>query len=178
MKACDIERLHTQGRRDALVVVSRDLTRCSEVGHIARTLQAALDDWEHVGPRLDEVAEGLETGAQPTMRFHESMTPRRPAARLSVGRRFGLCQSCRTGAQGPQCRDAGQLLDRSADVPRAARTAFLAPRDPIVMADEAYGIDMEGEIAVVVDDVPMGAVRGSEPRSVWSCWSTTSRCAA
>lgn len=34
---------------------------------------------------------------------------------------------------------------------------FLAPRDPIVMADEAYGIDMEGEIAVVVDDVPMGA---------------------
>ncbi|MGO4840856.1 fumarylacetoacetate hydrolase family protein, partial [Rhizobiaceae sp. 2RAB30] len=34
---------------------------------------------------------------------------------------------------------------------------FLAPRDPIVVADEAYGIDMEGEVAVVVDDVPMGA---------------------
>jgi fumarylacetoacetate (FAA) hydrolase len=35
--------------------------------------------------------------------------------------------------------------------------AFLAPRAPIVMADEAWGIDMEGEIAVIVDDVPMGA---------------------
>jgi fumarylacetoacetate (FAA) hydrolase len=35
--------------------------------------------------------------------------------------------------------------------------SFLAPRDPIVMADEAYGIDMEGEIAVIVDDVPMAA---------------------
>ena len=35
--------------------------------------------------------------------------------------------------------------------------SFLGPRDPIVMADEAYGIDMEGEIAVIVDDVPMGA---------------------
>ena len=58
-------------RDGRLVVVSRDLTRCSEVGHIARTLQAALDDWAYVGPRLSEVAEGLETGAQPSIRFHE-----------------------------------------------------------------------------------------------------------
>ena len=58
-------------RDGRLVVVSRDLTRCSEVGHIARTLQAALDDWAHVGPRLARVAQGLEIGAQPSMRFHE-----------------------------------------------------------------------------------------------------------
>ncbi len=58
-------------RDGKLVVVSKDLTRCSEVGHIARTLQAALDDWAHAGPRLARVAIGLETGAQPTMRFHE-----------------------------------------------------------------------------------------------------------
>jgi fumarylacetoacetate (FAA) hydrolase len=58
-------------RDGKLVVVSKDLTRCSEVGHIARTLQAALDDWTHVGPRLARVAIGVETGAQPTMRFHE-----------------------------------------------------------------------------------------------------------
>lgn len=58
-------------RDGKLVVVSKDLTRCSEVGHIARTLQAALDDWAHAGPRLARVAIGVETGAQPTMRFHE-----------------------------------------------------------------------------------------------------------
>ncbi|CAN7346937.1 fumarylacetoacetate hydrolase family protein [Rhizobium sp. LjRoot98] len=58
-------------RDGKLVVVSKDLTRCSEVGHIARTLQAAIDDWAHAGPRLARVAIGLETGAQPTMRFHE-----------------------------------------------------------------------------------------------------------
>ena len=52
-------------RDGRLVVVSRDLTRCSEVGHIARTLQAALDDWEHVAPRLALIAQGIETGAQP-----------------------------------------------------------------------------------------------------------------
>ena len=61
-------------RDGRLVVVSRDLTRCSEVGHIARTLQAALDDWAHVAPRLERVAEGLETGSQPTVRFHEHDT--------------------------------------------------------------------------------------------------------
>ncbi len=58
-------------RDGRLVVVSKDLTRCSEVGHIARNLQAALDDWAHVGPRLERVAEGVEIGSQPTIRFHE-----------------------------------------------------------------------------------------------------------
>jgi fumarylacetoacetate (FAA) hydrolase len=33
---------------------------------------------------------------------------------------------------------------------------FLGPRDPILVADESYGIDMEGEIAVMTGDVPMG----------------------
>ncbi len=58
-------------RDGKLVVVSKDLTRCSEVGHIARTLQAALDDWAYVAPRLQQVAIGVESGSQPTMRFHE-----------------------------------------------------------------------------------------------------------
>ena len=34
--------------------------------------------------------------------------------------------------------------------------SFLNPCDPIEAADEAWGIDMEGEIAVITDDVPMG----------------------
>jgi fumarylacetoacetate (FAA) hydrolase len=34
--------------------------------------------------------------------------------------------------------------------------SFLAPRDPILMEDEAYGIDFEGEVAVITSDVPMG----------------------
>jgi fumarylacetoacetate (FAA) hydrolase len=33
------------GRDGALVVVSRDLKRAAGVGHIAATMQAALDDW-------------------------------------------------------------------------------------------------------------------------------------
>ena len=35
--------------------------------------------------------------------------------------------------------------------------SFLGPRDPIVMDDEAWGIDFEAEVAVVTGDVPQGA---------------------
>ena len=43
-------------RDGTLVVVSKDLTRCSDAGHVAKTLQSALDDWAHAAPRLAELA--------------------------------------------------------------------------------------------------------------------------
>ncbi len=33
---------------------------------------------------------------------------------------------------------------------------FLGPTDPILAADESYGIDFEAEVAVITDDVPLG----------------------
>ena len=33
---------------------------------------------------------------------------------------------------------------------------FIGPRDAIIAADEAWGIDMEAELTVITDDVPMG----------------------
>jgi fumarylacetoacetate (FAA) hydrolase len=38
--------------------------------------------------------------------------------------------------------------------------AFLGPRDAIMMASEEYGIDFEAEVAVITDDVAMGADAG------------------
>ena len=143
-------------RDGRLVVVSRDLTRCSEVGHIARTMQAALDDWTHVGPRLALVAEGLETGSQPSTRFHEHEA----ASPLPRAYQF---------ADGSAYVNHVELVrkSRKVEIPASLWTdplmyqggsdGFLGPRDPIVMADEAWGVDLEGEIAVIVDDVPMGA---------------------
>ena len=143
-------------RDGRLVIVSRDLTRCSEVGHIARTLQAALDDWAYVGPRLSEVAEGLETGAQPSMRFHESeaASPLPRAYQWADGSAYvnhvELVRKARNAEMPATFWTEPLMYQGGSD-------AFLNPRDPIVMADEAYGIDMEAEIAVIVDDVPMGA---------------------
>jgi fumarylacetoacetate (FAA) hydrolase len=143
-------------RDGRLVVVSRDLTRCSEVGHIARTLQAALDDWDHVAPRLAQIAEGIETGAQPTSRFHEH------AAASPLPRAYQWADGSAYVNHVELVRKA-----RNAEMPasfwidplmyQGGSDGFLAPRDRIVMADEAYGIDMEGEIAVIVGDVAMGS---------------------
>lgn len=142
-------------RDGRLVVVSRDLTRCSEVGYIARTLQAALDDWDHVGARLQLIAEGVETGAQPTIRFHEhdAASPLPRAYQWADGSAYvnhvELVRKARN-AEMPASFWVDPLMYQGGS------DGFLAPRDPIVAADEAYGIDMEGEVAVVVGDVPMG----------------------
>jgi fumarylacetoacetate (FAA) hydrolase len=44
--------------------------------------------------------------------------------------------------------------------------SFLAPREPIRMADESWGIDFEAEVAVITDDVPMGIGAGDSGRHV------------
>lgn len=145
------------GTRDGvLVVVSKDLTQCSTVGHIAPTLQAALDNWHDVAPRLARVAEGMETGAQPIQRFHESeaMSPLPRAYQWADGSAYvnhvELVRKARNAEMPPSFWTDPLMYQGGSD-------AFLAPRDPILVADEAFGIDMEGEVAVIVDDVAMGA---------------------
>lgn len=143
-------------RDGRLVVVSRDLTRCSEVSHIARTLQAALDNWEQVAPRLEQIAEGIEAGAQPTIRFHEhdAASPLPRAYQWADGSAYlnhvELVRKAR-GADMPASFWTDPLMYQGGS------DGFLAPRDPIVVADESYGIDMEGEVAVITGDVAMGA---------------------
>ncbi len=144
-------------RDGKLVVVSKDLTRCSEVGHIARTLQAALDDWAHVAPRLERVAEGLETGSQPSIRFHEhdATSPLPRAFQWADGSAYvnhvELVRKARN-SQMPESFWTDPLMYQGGS------DSFLQPRGPIEMPqDEGFGIDMEGEVAVIVDDVPMGA---------------------
>lgn len=145
------------GTRDGiLVVVSRDLTQCSAVGHISPTLQFALDNWEMVSPRLMRVAESLENGSQPIQRFRENdaLSPLPRAYQWADGSAYvnhvELVRKARN-AEMPASFWTDPLMYQGGS------DTFLAPRDPIAIADEAYGIDMEGEVAVIVDDVPMGA---------------------
>ncbi|MEP3277826.1 MAG: fumarylacetoacetate hydrolase family protein, partial [Stappiaceae bacterium] len=154
------------GTRDGvLVVVSSDLTQCSSVGHIAATMQEALDNWSQVAPRLERVAKSMEVGAQPIQRFHES------EARSPLPRAYQWADGSAYVNHVELVRKA-----RNAEMPDSFWTdplmyqggsdTFLGPRDPIIMADEAFGIDMEGEVAVIVDDVPMGASREEALKSI------------
>ncbi|GAB2185121.1 fumarylacetoacetate hydrolase family protein [Roseibium sp. LAB1] len=144
------------GSRDGkLVVVNDRLTFCTDASHIAPTLQAALDDWEQVAPKLKLLAESLSHEAVPTLRFHEhdALSPLPRAYQWADGSAYvnhvELVRKAR-GAKMPESFWTDPLMYQGGS------DTFLAPRDPISMRDEAWGIDMEGEIAVVTGDVPMG----------------------
>ncbi|MDQ6435026.1 fumarylacetoacetate hydrolase family protein [Mesorhizobium sp. LHD-90] len=145
------------GSRDGqLVVVSRDLTRYTDASFLVPTLQAALDDWLRLSPHLSAMAESLETGAVPTSRFHEhdAHSPLPRAYQWADGSAYvnhvELVRKAR-GANMPESFWTDPLMYQGGS------DSFLGPRDAIAMSDEAWGIDFEGEVAVIVDDVPMGA---------------------
>ncbi|MGL5114829.1 MAG: fumarylacetoacetate hydrolase family protein [Beijerinckiaceae bacterium] len=147
--------LKNNTRDGRLVVVSRDLTRCTDASSAARTLQDALDDWDRAGPRLADLAEALEAGSVPSERFHErhceSPLPR--AYQWLDGSAYvnhvELVRKAR-GAEMPKTFWSDPLMYQGAS------DAFLGPRDDVPVADEAQGVDFEAEIAVITGDVPMG----------------------
>lgn len=144
------------GARDGrLVVVSRDLTRYTDAARIAPTLQAALDNWDTCAPKLESLAGEVEIGSVPTARFHEhdceSPLPR--AYQWADGSAYinhvELVRAAR-GAKVPESFYSDPLMYQGMS------DGFLGPRDAIPLKDTAWGCDMEGEIAVITDDVPMG----------------------
>jgi fumarylacetoacetate (FAA) hydrolase len=146
------------GRDGRLVVVSNDLAWCVEATEVAPTLQAALDDWERCEPRLRLLAQSLEAGALPRVRFHEreAASPLPRAYQWLDGSAYvnhvELVRKAR-GAEMPASFWTDPLMYQGGS------DGFLAPRDPIPLADEAWGCDLEGEVAVIVGDVPQGASR-------------------
>jgi len=146
------------GRRDGeLVLVSADLRRCKPVPDIAPTLQAALDDWGRAAPCLAEATAALDAagcaGAAPfDARAAKAPLPRAYQwADASVYRHHAeLMYRWRQEPIPPRYEDEPLVYQGGSDV-------MLGPTDPVVAVDEAHGIDLEAEIAVITTDVPMGA---------------------
>ncbi|EKO3372549.1 fumarylacetoacetate hydrolase family protein [Vibrio fluvialis] len=149
--------LKNHTRDGLLVVVSRDLTKCIAVPDIAENLQQALDNWSMTEPMLDEVYQALNDGElynemdfDPTL--CESPLPR--AYQWADGSAYvnhvELVRKAR-GAEMPPSFWTDPLMYQGGS------DTFLGPKDDILMENEAWGIDFEGEVAVITDDVPMGA---------------------
>ena len=144
------------GTRDGkLVVVSKDLTRYCAADNIAPTLQAALDDWVDIAPKLEVLATDVELEAVPCKRFHEreAHSPLPRAYQWADGSAYinhvELVRKARD-AEVPESFYHDPLMYQGGS------DSFLAPREDIPLGDVAWGCDMEGEIAVITDDVPMG----------------------
>jgi fumarylacetoacetate (FAA) hydrolase len=144
------------GSRDGrLVVVSKELTHCTDVSHIAPTMRQALDDWENCEQPLRDAAHSLMMGAVPMQRFHEheaaALLPR--ASQWMDGSAYvnhvELVRKAR-GAEMPDAFWSDPLMYMG------AADAMIGARDAILAKSEDWGIDMEAEVGVIVDDVPMG----------------------
>ena len=146
------------GRDGRLVVVSNDLAWCADASSIAPTLQAALDNWDDLEPLLRGLAESLEHGAVPRERFHEhdAASPLPRAYQWADGSAYvnhvALVRKARAADMPASFWTDPLMYQGGSD-------GFLGPRDPIPLADEAWGCDLEAEVAVVTGDVPMGASR-------------------
>jgi fumarylacetoacetate (FAA) hydrolase len=146
------------GRDGRLVVVSDDLHYFTDAALIAPTLQAALDDWDRCEPLLRGLAESLEHGSVPQDRFHEheAAAPLPRAYQWADGSAYvnhvALVRKAR-GAEMPESFWTDPLMYQGGS------DGFLSPRDPIPLADEAWGCDLEAEICVVTGDVAQGASR-------------------
>lgn len=150
MKLATLKNNNRDGR---LVVVSSDLARYADAP--IATLQQALDDWAEAVPVLRSVYEKLEQDTAIGKAFDQA------EAHSPLPRAYGWCDGSAYLSHMVRVRRS-----RGAEMPasfnddplmyQGGSDSFIGPRDPIVVADEAWGIDFEAEVAVVTDDVPMG----------------------
>jgi fumarylacetoacetate (FAA) hydrolase len=142
------------GRDGRLVVVSRDLALSVDAPRGISTLQAALDDWGRVAPLLQEASDRLNGGGNVFL-FQPSLcaSPLPRAYQWADGSAYvthvELVRKAR-GAELPASFWTDPLMYQGGS------DGFLGPMDDIVAGDEAFGVDLEGEVAVITDDVPHG----------------------
>src|SRR5271168_1843603 len=145
------------GSRDGrLAVVSKDLMLAVFADGIAGTMLDAIERWSEVEPplqaRYQELARGAATGAfafEPV----QAMSP---------------LPRCYQWLDGSTFANHGSLMERAFDIGitneyeryplvyQGASDDFIGPRDDVPLRSESDNMDFEGEVAVVVDEVPMG----------------------
>ncbi|WP_439437453.1 fumarylacetoacetate hydrolase family protein [Salinivibrio costicola] len=143
------------GRDGKLILVSRDLTRAVHADDIAPTLQAALDNWATLAPKLTQRYDALnDNQVSESFAFDPSVcdSPLPRAFQWADGSAYvnhvELVRKAR-GAKMPESFWTDPLMYQGMS------DGFLGPRDEIELVDDAWGCDFEAELAVVTDDVPM-----------------------
>ena len=148
--------LKDESRDGQLAVVSRDLSRALVVPEIARTLQAALDDWQRVAPRLTQLSVALDAGETRHAIAFDPKQAHSPLPRAyqwvdgsAYVNHVELVRRARGATVPPEFWTDPLMYQGGSD-------SFIGPCDDIVFPDESWGIDFEGELAVITGDVQLG----------------------
>lgn len=151
--------LRTGGRDGTLVVVDSALRRAVAVPDIAPTLRAAIEDWDRTCGPLAEVSAALEAGEKGMGTGAVALDPDELASPLPRAFQFldgsvylGHMEKARAarGAAMPTNYKTEPIMYQGGS------DAFVGPHEPMHFPSAADEIDYEPELAVVVDDVPMG----------------------
>ncbi len=144
------------GRDGRLAIVSRDLKTMLPVDGLIPTLQLALDSWAVAAPKLQEASDALNAGKAGGALPYDSSKLASPLPRAyqwcdgsAYLNHVELVRKARGAVMPPEFLNDPLMYQGGSD-------DFLPPTADIPVADEAYGIDLEGEVAAITDDVPMG----------------------
>ncbi len=158
--------LKNHTRDGQLVIVSKDLTKYIAVPDISQTLQNALDNWDIISPLLIEVYNKLNTNTLNNSQIFEETNCESPLPRAYQW------------ADGSAYLNHVELVRqaRNASVPESfyqdplmyqgGSDSFIGPRDDISLACESWGIDLEAEVAIITDDVPMGVTPANASKHI------------
>lgn len=163
--------LKSGGRDGTLMVVSSDLMRMAPATSVARSLQQALENWENSASDLAKLAAEVDAGCGNTQAYDPDLlaSPLPRAYQWADGSAYlshmRLVRKAR-GAEMPPSAETDPLMYQGGG------DHFLAPTEDIPIKDIGWGLDFEGEIAVITDDVPMGCAvedAGSHIKLVMLC---------
>lgn len=141
-------------RDGELMIVSKDLSCACSAQTIAATLQQALDNWQDLAPQLQRKYEQLNKGEVDSVVFDQARcaSPLPRAYQWADGSAYvnhvELVRKAR-GAEMPESFWSNPLMYQGGS------DDFIGPREDIILPSDEWGIDFEGEVAVVTDDVPM-----------------------
>lgn len=143
------------GSRDGvLCLVNRRADACCPATSVARSLQAALDDWLRVEPELRALATKLENGSAPNQAPFDPSALLAPLPRAyewvdgsAYLNHIQLVRKARGAAPPP-------TLQTDPLVYQGGSSVMLGPREPIVLGDPKWGLDFESEVTVVLGDTP------------------------
>lgn len=145
-----------KGRDGELLVVSKDLKQAASAQHIAPTLQAAIDDWQSLAPQLNELYQQLNQGQVDSAFAFEQADCASPLPRAyqwadgsAYVNHVELVRKARNATMPETFWHDPLMYQGGSD-------SFIPPHAPVTLGSEDWGIDLEAEIAVITDDVPMG----------------------
>ncbi|EDM68362.1 fumarylacetoacetate hydrolase family protein [Moritella sp. PE36] len=155
------------GSRDGcLYLVSKDLQTAVCVASIAENLQWALENWPTIEPQLQAHYAQLNNGAlDDIIQFShcqlESPLPR--AYQWADGSAYvnhvELVRKAR-GAKMPVSFWSDPLMYQGGG------DSFLGPKDNIPLLDSDWGLDFEGEVAVITSDVKLGVSTAAASQAI------------